>query len=167
MQKVQSAEVRHASTVANEFMSLAAVEGKSLTPMQLLKLVYIAHGWMLGLHGEPLISNRIEAWKYGPVIPDLYHQIKRFRSRPVTEALKVPVDDSLNDLEADLVAQVYRAYGGMDGIQLSSLTHQPGTPWDETFSDDSWAAEISNDLIEHHYQGLAAKYAAKQQQQAA
>lgn len=31
-------------TVANEFIKLAGEAGESLTPMQVLKLVYICHG---------------------------------------------------------------------------------------------------------------------------
>jgi uncharacterized phage-associated protein len=50
--------------VAKWFVDKAAKEGKTLTPLQLMKLVYIAHGWMLGTYGRPLIKDRIEAWKY-------------------------------------------------------------------------------------------------------
>ena len=61
-----------ARAVANEFIHLAKADGRSLTPLQLIKLTYIAHGWMLTLYGRPLIVDEVEAWKYGPVIPDLY-----------------------------------------------------------------------------------------------
>ena len=38
--------------------------------MQLLKLIYVAHGWHLETSsGNPLIQNKIEAWKFGQVIP--------------------------------------------------------------------------------------------------
>ena len=56
-------------TVANEFLKLADKDNDTLTPMQLLKLVFIAHGWCLGLLGRHLIKDSIEAWQYGPVIP--------------------------------------------------------------------------------------------------
>ena len=49
-------------TVANEFISLAKKDGYYFTPMQLLKLVYIAHGWMFGFFNEPLIDDDIEAF---------------------------------------------------------------------------------------------------------
>ena len=56
-----------ARAVANEFIRLAKADCKSFTPSQLMKLAYIAHGWMLALYQRPLITDRIEAWKYGPV----------------------------------------------------------------------------------------------------
>ena len=55
---------------------------KEITTMQLLKLVYIAHGWMLGLYDLPLISDEV-AWLYGPVIPNLYKEIKSYGGGPV------------------------------------------------------------------------------------
>jgi len=43
--------------------------------MQILKLVYIAHGWMLGLDRQPLIPPRrsMAVWAGDP---DLYHAMK-------------------------------------------------------------------------------------------
>lgn len=40
---------------------------------------------MLGLYGVPLIRDDVQAWKYGPVIPQVYHAgaVKDYRGRPV------------------------------------------------------------------------------------
>ena len=54
-----------ARVVSNKLVELARSMGKTLTPIQILKLVYIAHGYSLGARGVPLIQNRIEAWKFG------------------------------------------------------------------------------------------------------
>ena len=72
-------------TVAKRFIDIAEKDnGNTLTPMQLLKLVYIAHGTMLGKYSMPLINDKVEAWKYGPVIKPLYDAIKTYRNEPVT-----------------------------------------------------------------------------------
>lgn len=76
-----------AAAVANTFLELAKRDGKPLSNMKLQKLVYIAHGWMLGITGNPLIKNRVEAWQWGPVIPDLYHPLKKYGSGIVDESL--------------------------------------------------------------------------------
>ncbi len=145
-----------ARAVANEFIRLAEAEGKSLTPLQLIKLTYLAHGWMLALYQRPLISDRIEAWKYGPVIPDLYRALRDYGSGNVTSPIVggsrfVPLDAQ----ERDLIRQVYERYGNKNGILLSRLTHQPGTPWHMTWETDSLGRGISNDLIAEHYRQLA------------
>lgn len=140
--------------VANRFLELAADRGGTLTPMQVLKLVYIAHGWMLGLYGRPLIKDEVQAWQYGPVIPRLYDAMRQFRSNPVKGPLHAP-NQPLSREEASIVEQVYDRYGHLTGPGLSRLTHQSGSPWAMTYEDGSFGLTISNDIIEDHYRGLA------------
>ena len=139
--------------VADRILELAKAGRpmNALSPMQLLKLVYIAHGWMLALYSRPLICDEIEAWRYGPVIPELYHEIKRFGSRPVVGPLnKSPT--SIDKAADDIVRQVYDGYGHYTAAQLSELTHQSGTPWATTRAAGyGWRDTISNSLIEEYY----------------
>ena len=144
-------------TVANRFLDLAAKAQDYLTPMQVLKLVYIAHGWMLGLYGRPLIRDDVQAWQYGPVIPTLYNEMREYRSAPVTRQLRSPSHDALSATEDDLVCQVYKIYGKKSGPALSRLTHAEGTPWALTYRPGTFGLVIPTDIIEDHYQQLAAK----------
>ena len=109
-----------ARAVANEFIHLAKADGRSLTPLQLIKLTYIAHGWMLTLYGRPLIVDAVEAWKYGPVIPDLYQATRLYGAAYVTKDLRTWgswAASRLDETERDIIHQVYRAYGHQNGIQ--------------------------------------------------
>ncbi len=141
--------------VANRFLELAKEANDALTPMQLLKLVYIAHGWMLGLYGRGLIRDEIEAWQYGPVIPRLYNAIRDFRSSPVKGPLRASREE-LDPQEESIIQQTFDAYGDMSGPALSRLTHAKDTPWDLTYIPNEYGCQISNDLIENHYKALAA-----------
>lgn len=145
--------MKSALTVAQKFLDLASEQGRTLTPMQLIKLVYIAHGWMLGLRDRPLIRENVEAWPYGPVIPELYRSIKQYRDKPVERILNLP-DEDLGEAEVALTKEVYDRYGRFSGIQLSMMTHTKGTPWDNTWNSDRTSLLISNDLIQSHYKGL-------------
>ncbi len=140
--------------IANRFLELANKEKDSLTPMQLLKLVYLAHGWMLGLYGRPLVKDEIQAWQYGPVIPHLYNHIRKFKSNPVEGSLTCK-EDELSRQEEDIIQQVYDIYGHLSGPHLSSLTHQQGSPWEVCYQPNEFWPIISNDIIEDYYQRQA------------
>jgi len=142
-------------TVADAILKIAKGKGQMLTPMQLVKLTYIAHGWSLALRGKGLFRNQIEAWQYGPVIPDLYHVTKCYGRNPIPFTDIGDVDDvRLASEDAQFVEQVFQRYGHFDGIKLSYLTHKPNTPWTKVY--DKWSSmPIPDELIAQHYRDLA------------
>lgn len=145
--------------VANRILSLGKDKDLTFTQMQLLKLVYIAHGWMLGAYDEPLINNQIQAWKYGPVIPDLYSKIKIFGSSEITiPSLTNGQDDVFTEEEIDTLEFVLKVYGDNSAARLSQITHMPNTPWSAVYNENGWAEEIPDLLIKQHYKELYKKY---------
>lgn len=153
-----------ALAIANYFIDKANVEDTPLDHLRLQKLVYMAHGWNLAVHGDPLISDGVEAWKYGPVIPDLYHRFKSYGNRSILEnaalvqGLEVTVPNvDYGDVETrELLDSVWEAYRHLDGVQLSNLTHKLGTPWEKTWrkAHGRRSLPIPNREIEAHFREL-------------
>ena len=128
------------------------------TPMHALKLVYMCHGWMLGFESEPLISESVEAWTYGPVIPAVYHRYKQYGGEIILEQKKVAdQSEKLNAAMNETVKNVESVYRECTAYQLSALTHQPGTPWDITRRENGIGSVIPNELIEKHYRDMLAR----------
>jgi len=152
-------------SIANFFIEKAVSSGKPLTNMQAVKLTYIAHGWYLGLAGEPLIDELAQAWRYGPVIPSVYEEFKSYGRNPITKpASQVlnsdPASNRLsNDELTPFLDKIWEAYGKYSGSALSDMTHRPGTPWDEVYNrqggKENRDVYIPNDLIQRHYKLLA------------
>lgn len=148
--------------VAREFHRLAKAETppRDLTPIQLIKLTYLAHGWaFVYLGSKGLVNEKVEAWQYGPVFPSLYRALKDYGSSPVDEVPKTfkeqrHSDTYLYEDEKALIKSVYNTYKDLDGPQLITLTHQDGTPWKSTWSRRFWNSEIKPDLISSYYHDL-------------
>jgi uncharacterized phage-associated protein len=128
--------------VANEIIRQASELGiKDLTPMKLQKLIYYCHSWHLALFGDPLLSDEVQAWTYGPVIPDIYHEYKNYGNQPVlTHAKELSIDGGQlmlrepfiprDDVKViNLIQEVLGSYGELTPIQISNLTHQESEPW--------------------------------------
>lgn len=139
--------------VANAFIALGAKDGRYFTPMQLLKLTYIAHGWMLGFFDKPLTDDDVEAWKYGPVIPNLYQAIKHYGNQAVMQPIAMFGDEisELSEQQNKIILFVYQRYSHFTGIQLSNLTHQVGTPWSLFFNESTWGRRIPTATIARYY----------------
>lgn len=149
------------SVIADYILKLANERGEALTPLKLIKLVYICHGWMLALYNRPLLSDPIEAWPYGPVVRSLYDKVKEFKSSPVT----VKLSDQNEDLDEDakkLINQVVDRYSNFSAIDLSNMAHAPDTPWSKTWNAAQKTTIISNDLIEDYFKDLYKEYTQKQ-----
>ena len=102
-------------TVAEQILWLR--QDVPTTPMHVLKLAYLSHGWMLGVFGRGLIAEPAEAWRYGPVVPTVYRTYKSFRGDPIA----TPLADKSADLDEDqneLLGEVLRAYRGLFGVGL-------------------------------------------------
>ena len=140
--------------VATQILWIAHQDGRLFTPMQLIKLTYIAHGWTLGLLEKSLFADTVEAWKYGPVIPEVYHKYKRFGYSHISVRLK-DSRTSFDQVPYSILNRVVDEYGKYDGLHLSGLTHQPGSPWDLTIKQHGEGAPISSDVIHKYYKDLS------------
>ena|SRR5713226_567809 len=119
--------------VANYFLELGRRDGIPIDPLKLQKLVYLAHGWSLLFLKRPLIRERIEAWRYGPVVQTLYKTFQKFGGSPITEFAPVEPNEAAYDLDQQtksLLDAVWQRYKLLSPIQLSMLTHEPGYAWD-------------------------------------
>jgi len=142
-----------AKVVANYFLNLAKRDSVQIFPLKMQKLVYLAHGWSLALRGEPLIKDKIEAWKYGPVVPKLYHEFKKYGA----SAIKEPASAPTNEIDPDskkLIEAVWNRYKALTGIQLSALTHEPGYAWDSAIktANPFFTPVITNTLIADEFE---------------
>ena len=142
-----------ARSIANEIIRRAHEAGQPITHLQVMKLVYFCHAWMLGLYSEPLSRQPVVAWKYGPVVPVVYDSLKRFGGEPINRGISGIEGEDYSDLETNLIDQVWNIYGNgkFTGTQLSTITHEKGTPWDLIMRKNGLHSVIPDPMIEHYY----------------
>ncbi len=137
--------------VAERILQLRHAQGLETTHFQLQKLIYIAHGWMLGLHGVPLVRDDIKAWEYGPVIIDVYHRYKQHGSSPIPASEE---DDDLSDLltskQQEIIQEVVDEYN-LPFEDLYRMVHHEDSPWTKTWLKKGRSSVIPNRLIRKHY----------------
>ena len=142
-----------ARSVANQIIERAHQSQRAITHLEVQKLLYFCHAWMLGLYQEPLIEQPIEAWQYGPVVPDVYNSLRRHGGEPITRLIPGVAKDEYSEIEADIIDQVFQKYGGLTVGQLIAATHATGAPWAQTWDKygPSGHAVIPDPIIEDYY----------------
>lgn len=156
-----------AKSVANYFIGYYKNKKTDITPMKIQKLIYFSHGWNLAIFEEALIDELVEAWRYGPVIPSIYHEFKFFGKDSITSFaysrenypskpleniifLKIPIPENENTIA--LLDRIIEVYGKLSVIQLSNLTHQPDTPWAQVWNKNSPKNKnIDNKIIKKYF----------------
>lgn len=131
-----------------------------ISTMKLQKLCYMAQGWSLALANRPLFADDFEAWRNGPVSRALYREHRGEYSRR-----DWPLGDGsqLTKTERVICDAVLANYGALSGLELSELTHQPGTPWSETrraaraSEGAASSATIPQSEIERHFRDTLLK----------
>lgn len=121
------------------------------TPMQLQKLVYLCHGWMLGIYAKSLVKDPVEAWQYGPVFRDMYHLYKHFGRENIVGGGLDHSEDFEKDEYKKLVDNVLKTYKGYSGLELSAMTHSSNSPWDITVREKGVGEVIDNKLIHTYF----------------
>lgn len=104
---------------------------ESNSALALQKELYYAQGLMLSFFGVPLIPERCEAWRMGPVFPEIWDRIK---PREVDEeslansGLDVCVRDTLTEKELQVLDAVVTYVGRYSPFVLRDITHSE-RPW--------------------------------------
>lgn len=160
-----------AITVANTLLEFAAQDQRSVTHMELQKHTFFAHAWYLGNTESPLINDEVQAWKFGPVIPQMYHAFKGFGNNPIDKygveydkercELVVP---KLGEDDSNLrvfLRRIWDAYKGFNAGRLSSISHEVGGPWHQVYQESVGGVVknlvIPNNIIANFYKQLLQK----------
>ncbi|MDZ4840348.1 MAG: DUF4065 domain-containing protein, partial [Bacteroidota bacterium] len=128
-----------AITASKYFMLFSSVDQRGISHLMLQKLLYIAQGFHLVIHNIALFPDEIQAWRYGPVVPNIFKLFKTYG--PVS----IPADDivwqiydnnTISRIEINSILVVWETFKNFTALQLSNWTHKIGSPWKQTFKED-------------------------------
>lgn len=122
------------------------IPNDNIDNLKLNKLCYYAQAWSLVKLGYPLFDDNIEAWDYGPLIPEIYHAFKACGKRQIEEPTYHFDESNFSSDELSLLTDVYMTYGKYTSSALINKTHEKGSPW-RTVYEKMNNNVISKDLL--------------------
>ena len=143
---------RHLAARVNALLIEAGTRGRRLTHLELQKMLYLNYVVHLRDGGDFLPYLEFEAWRHGPVVPDVYHHYKDVgsrRSSVIEHQMKhgqtYPVLQ--ND---DSIEKTIATYSKYDAYQLVALTHEWGGAWFQAFKKEAGTL-IDHDEIKKEF----------------
>ena len=159
----------NASAVVNYLLQHDKIKQK-LTNIHLNKIVYLIHGFCLAMLDKGIIdkkyNERVEAWMYGPVIPSIYHEFKKYGKEIIQDEAYSVVEDiegeiqfkpNLEDSKIKAISDwvitslILDGDNVVDARDLIDLTHKPGSPWDQVYKANLYNIEIGDDIIKEYF----------------
>lgn len=139
--------------VAKFFIDLAQKQashsqGDLMTNLRLQKLLYFAQGWHIARTGKPLFDEDMKKWKFGPVVPSVYHDYKENGNSGIAYPIELS-DDAFSEEEMKVLLDVAREYSVFSTSKLVDLSHASDGPWAHTCD----GATISKEAIREYFLG--------------
>jgi uncharacterized phage-associated protein len=131
--------------IARWFAARAELANADVSNLKIQKLLYYAQGEHIARTGEPLFHDPLEAWAHGPVVPEVYHALKRYGPSPIDAETFVGDDfdrTRFDQVEPTLV-HTWDTYGTITAWALRERTHRE-TPWKRAFATPSGRITIGH-----------------------
>lgn len=119
--------------------------GSPTTNMKLQKVLYYSWVEYYQKTKKHLFEDKIYAWKFGPVVRDVYFNYRMFAAMPITSCKEpgVNIDDDTTRFLSDFASRYKdRTAGG-----LVFDAHRDGSPWHEVYKDGEKNIVIPFDRI--------------------
>ncbi|KMT21612.1 Panacea domain-containing protein [Clostridium cylindrosporum] len=104
---------------------------KPITNLQLQKLLYYMQGNSILANDKILFINDIQAWKYGPVVPDVYYWFNGYSSNCI-KGIEKRDDMHFEECDLEVIRNVINKKIDIDPWKLVDDTHNE-LPWKENY----------------------------------
>lgn len=132
-----------AQYVINETLN----QGYPVSNLKLQKMLYFVQGVMLVNYGRPAFEDHIEAWQYGPVVPEVYFAYSSYGATPILlQYDKINLDDE----EKNAANIVINSFLKTPAFALVNETHRVNSPWYDAYH-SSGDNIISNESIAQYF----------------
>ncbi len=146
--------------VAKLFLAWANEHGDVLTNLKIQKLLYYAQAWYLVNYNQPLFSDAIEAWDFGPVVRTLYGRWKKHGAAPIPYKSNGKEEAVFSDQEVEFLRDYFRIFSSLSATALVSMSHSED-PWKNAYVPKGRVVINPNNIRTYYKKQYRERYAKK------
>lgn len=107
--------------------------GKPITNLQLQKILYYVQLNFIRTFGEIAFPESIQAWQYGPVVPNVYERFSSYGPTKICN-LYEGIAALFSTEKEKLIKRVINACISINPWELVEKSHRPGSPWSRVYN---------------------------------
>ena len=116
--------------VAKYIIQYCKIQGYYISNLKLQKILYFVQAEFLVVSNRACFREEIEAWDFGPVVPEVYHEYKCFGSSRIIDNSFDYTNITKND--RTLIEGIVDECSKYSASQLVELTHKQ-RPWKDAY----------------------------------
>ncbi|MGL4759144.1 MAG: Panacea domain-containing protein [Patescibacteria group bacterium] len=120
-----------AQTIAKYFVIKARENNQEVSKLKTLKLLYYTQACYLTAYEKPLFHDKIEAWRYGPVVPIVYQNWTSILEDELSEGQILDLQKYNNFLDI-----IWSKWNKLSPIEIMKETHIED-PWIDAYKTES------------------------------
>lgn len=128
-----------AAKVAEYIIYEAQKRKNPITNTKLQKLLYFVQGSYLAKYNKKAFEDNIIAWKYGPVVKDIYYKYSLYGAEPIIVVDKF--ESKISIMLSEVIDIVLESFLETNQTNLIEETIKRGSPWSYTDIDDIISVE--------------------------
>lgn len=133
--------------VCRHVINYSNQKGYGISNLKLQKILYFIQAYFLIEESHPCFQEKIEAWDFGPVVPEAYQEYKQYGAcniPPITSYIYFDnqniwnsrrvayVDNSISLKDKKLIDSVVDKFSNYSANDLVALTHSQ-SPWIDAY----------------------------------
>jgi len=144
----------NALSVAHYIINYCNEQRKGVSNLKLQKLLYFVQAEFLVStpHNTPCFEDPIEAWDFGPVVPNVYHEYKIYGSGIIPSVSSDPFADYYQKIlsaDQEMINEIVQEAANYSASQLVAITHNQA-PWRSAYR-KGFNNIISNESIFNYF----------------
>ncbi len=125
--------------IAKYIINKCTVDGCPVSNLQIQKILYFLQKHYLQNENTVLFYDDIEAWQFGPVVPEVYYKYCGYGSMRIHRLYN---NYTITDIDREKIDTIVEDKRNKRPWELVAETHNAGSAWDRVYHDGSGNHEV-------------------------
>lgn len=136
--------------VARYIIKRCNLHNQAISNLKLQKILYFVQAEFLVTKNQPCFDETIEAWAFGPVVPEAYHRYKGYGAGNIPALRTLPDRILISESDQELINGIVDECAQYSASDLVDITHRQ-TPWKSAYR-AGFNQPITNESIKEFFE---------------